>query len=432
MLIPPPRQSVAMLQPATPPVQEGSLIYQIRFILISYISHFRLNKNNLNTPHTQPYDYIITGGGCAGLSLVMRIMKSDVLKNKRILLVEQEAKKSNDRTWCYWEKGKGAFEEIVYKKWDHAWFHADEYSSLKTLTPYQYKMIRGIDFYNHCYDAIKMDDRVDVVNEKVVSLENDAMGVVVKTEFGQYHGQYVFNSILFQQPAKQPNRIYLLQHFKGWIIETEQPSFNPAEATLMDFRVDQGHGTTFVYVMPFSETKALVEYTLFTPSLLEDDEYDKALKQYVENRLFIKNYSVLEREFGVIPMTDHAFPEREGNIIYLGTAGGKTKPSSGYTYRFIQKHVEDLVERLEQSGNPFVSNSPFKKRFLFYDKILLNILNKRTLEGKVIFSFLFKRNKINRLFAFLDNETSFWQEIFLLNTLPHMPFIRSGLAILFG
>jgi lycopene beta-cyclase len=379
---------------------------------------------------TTTYDYIITGGGCAGLSLVMRMLKSDALKNKRILLVEQEAKKSNDRTWCYWEKGEGSFEDIVFKKWDHAWFHADEYSSLKTLAPYQYKMIRGIDFYNHCYDAIKIDDRVNVVNEKVVSIENGATGVVVQTEFGQYHGKYVFNSILFQQPEKQANRIYLLQHFKGWIIETEQPVFKPAEATLMDFRVDQTHGTAFVYVMPFSKTKALVEYTLFTPSLLDDGEYDNTLKQYVENQLSIKNYTVLEKEFGVIPMTDHKFPEREGNIIYLGTAGGKTKPSSGYTYRFIQKHVEALVSRLEVKGDPFISSKPFEKRFLLYDRILLNILSKRTLEGKDIFSMLFKRNKINRLFSFLDNESSMLEELYLMNTLPQWPFIKSGLELI--
>jgi len=379
---------------------------------------------------TKTYDYIITGGGCAGLSLVMRMLKSDVLKNKRILLVEQDSKKMNDRTWCYWEKGEGAFEDIVYKKWDHAWFHADKYSSLKTLAPYQYKMIRGIDFYNHCQSAIENQSSVDVVNEKVVSIENDSGGVLVKTVGGSYHGKYVFNSILFQQPEKQANRIYLLQHFKGWIIETEQPVFKPAEATLMDFRVDQTHGTTFVYVMPFSETKALVEYTLFTASILDDAEYDKALKQYVENQLSITNYTVKEEELGVIPMTDHKFPERDGNIIYLGTAGGKTKPSSGYTYRFIQKHVDALVDRLETKGDPFIGNNPFEKRFFFYDRILLNILYKRTLEGKDIFSLLFKRNKINQIFSFLDNETSMLEELFLLNTLPQWPFIKSGIEIL--
>jgi lycopene beta-cyclase len=114
----------------------------------------------------------------------------------------------------------------------------------------------------------------------------------------------------------------------------------------------------------------------------------------------------------------------------LGTAGGKTKPSSGYTYRFIQKHVEVLVSRLETKGDPFIGNNPFEKRFLLYDRILLNILYKRRLEGKHIFSLLFKRNKINQLFSFLDNESSILEELYLLNTLPQWPFIKSGLELI--
>jgi len=360
----------------------------------------------------------------------MSMLKSDTLKKKRILLIEKEGKKSNDRTWCYWEKGNGAFEDIVFKKWDQAWFHADGYSSLKDLSPYQYKMIRGIDFYEHCHREIsKHSDTVMVLHEEVISIENDLGGAWVKTTEGSYYGKYLFNSIIFQQPTKQKNRIYLLQHFKGWIIETEEPMFNPAEATLMDFRVDQTEGTTFIYVMPFSETKALVEYTLFTSSLLEDNRYEEALAKYIENQMGVKNYRIVEKEFGVIPMTDHPFPERDGNIINLGTAGGKTKPSSGYTYRFIQKHVEALVNQLEAEGDPFVHVTLLGKRFLFYDRILLNVLHKRTLEGKDIFGMLFKRNKINQLFSFLDNETNLWNELFLLNTLPRIPFIRSGLHI---
>jgi lycopene beta-cyclase len=379
---------------------------------------------------TTSYDYIITGGGCAGLSLLMRLLKSEKLKDKSILLIEKEGNKINDRTWCFWEKGQGEFEEIVYKKWDHAWFHGDAYSSLKDLAPYQYKMIRGIDFYNHCDQVIKSSSRVDVLHEKVISLENDAAGVMVKTNNGSYHGKFVFNSILFEEPVKQENRIYLLQHFKGWVIETVDPVFDPGQATLMDFRVDQSEGTTFVYVMPFSSTKALVEYTLFTPSLLNEDDYDKSILKYVEIQLGIRNYQIVEKEFGVIPMTDHVFPVRDGNVIYLGTSGGLTKPSSGYTYRFIQKHIEALITRLEEVGNPFISGNPFQKRFLFYDRILLNILFKRTLEGKHIFSLLFKRNRIDRLFAFLDNESTIWQELILLNTLPRIPFIRSALEIM--
>lgn len=377
------------------------------------------------------YDYIVTGGGCAGLSFIMQVLQTTALQKKRILLIEKEAKNTNDRTWCFWEKGEGFFEKIVYRNWERAWFHANEYSSLKTLAPYKYKMIRGVDFYSHCHEIINNSTRVDHIIEEVSSLENQSDGVIVKTNLAEYHGQYVFNSILFEKPIIQKGYFYLLQHFKGWVIETATASFNPHEATLMDFRVNQQEGTTFFYVMPFSETQALIEFTLFTPSLLDDIIYEESLKNYIEEKLGITNYMVIEKEFGVIPMTDHDFPEGDGRIIHLGTAGGKTKPSSGYTFKFIQKHVSELVLRLQNEGNPIIKSSNIKKRFLWYDRVLLHILFHRKVEGARVFRLLFKRNSIKRLFSFLDNESTINQELILLNTLPQWPFMKAGWKELF-
>ena len=86
--------------------------------------------------------------------------------------------------------------------------------------------------------------------------------------------EQIFNSI-YTPGDDSKNAIKLLQHFKGWVIETGKPFFNPAEATMMDFRVHQQHGTTFAYVLPFSTTSALVEYTLFTKELLQPESMIK-------------------------------------------------------------------------------------------------------------------------------------------------------------
>jgi len=60
-------------------------------------------------PLNKVYDYIIAGGGCAGLSLVMRMLKEPQLSTKKILIIDKDSKQLNDRTWCYWEKGEGFF-----------------------------------------------------------------------------------------------------------------------------------------------------------------------------------------------------------------------------------------------------------------------------------------------------------------------------------
>lgn len=382
-------------------------------------------------PLNKVYDYIIAGGGCAGLSLVMRMLKEPQLSTKKILIIDKDSKQLNDRTWCYWEKGEGFFDEIVYRKWEKAWFHGEGYSSLKGLDPYAYKMIRGIDFYRHCHAQISAHPNVEICLGELKSIHNTSQGVEAIVGDDAYQAQYAFSSILLTQPVLGKDQYDLLQHFKGWVIETPEPVFHSNEATLMDFRVTQEEGTTFVYVMPLSPQRALVEYTLFTHTLLSDDQYDEGLRSYIQQFLQTDDYTIVEQEFGVIPMTDLSFPEREGNIIYMGTAGGQTKPSSGYTFRFIQKKADSIVGRLLLGLHPAAPIKAIEKRFKWFDKVLLHMLARKKMTGKKIFSLLFSRNRISTIFAFLDNETSLLQELRLLNTLPQIPFMRAGWFELF-
>jgi lycopene beta-cyclase len=236
---------------------------------------------------------------------------------------------------------------------------------------------------------------------------------------------------LFERPELAKNQYWLLQHFMGWVVQTERPVFDPAKATLMDFRTGQQRGTSFVYVLPFSATEALVEYTLFSAAVLENGEYDAALRAYLQQYWLIENYKVSDTEFGVIPMTNYSFPARSHHIISIGTAGGQTKGSSGYTFRFIQKHSAALVESLVRCGHPFAP-PPIEKRFHFYDSVLLHILHHRKLEGRAIFEALFRRNEPQQIFKFLDNETTLLEDIRILGTLPIVPLTKAAVTHLAG
>jgi lycopene beta-cyclase len=369
------------------------------------------------------YDYIIAGAGCAGLSLLVHMIESGKLTDKKILLVDKDKKNKNDRTWCFWEKQKGLFEKIVYKEWPQVWFHSKKMSKLFDIAPYTYKMIRGIDFYTYCFDKIKMQKNIDIAYGNVEEI-NSGDETYIKLDGQKITAQYIFNSILFEKPRLSKNEYYLLQHFKGQIIETVKPVFNTAAATLMDFRVHQQYGTAFVYVMPFSETKAMVEYTLFTKDLLQPQQYDDELKIYISEFLQTDSYTITDEEFGVIPMTNHKFPAYTNSIVNIGTAGGQTKASSGYTFRFIQKHAAAITEQLIKKNNPFVNAS--SKRFGFYDSVLLNILYNKLLCDE-IFTDLFKKNKPQQVLRFLDNETSLAEELKIFSTLPTLPFLKSAI-----
>jgi lycopene beta-cyclase len=386
------------------------------------ITKSAISKKNVD------FDYIIAGAGCAGMSLALHMIASGKFNDKQVLLVDRDLKKSNDRTWCFWERGKGLFEDIVYRQWQKLWFHGTGFSSEVNIDPYHYKMIRGIDFYNYCLKTIRGQRNFSVIHDTVEdTFSEENTGVIVNGE--RIRSSFVFNSILFQKPALSPKQYWLLQHFKGLLIETDTPVFDPEVATLMDFRMDQQPGTAFCYVLPFSPTRAMVEYTLFSPELLKPEAYDSGLEQYIGKVLRIPSYRILDQEFGVIPMTNFKFPRRKGNIINIGTAGGQTKGSSGYTFNFIQKHSAELVQQLHSAGTP--SPSANKKRFSFYDSVLLNILQKRTLEGKDIFTRLFKSNKPGLVFKFLDNETSLSEDLRIISTLPTAPFTKAAIQQLF-
>jgi lycopene beta-cyclase len=353
------------------------------------------------------------------------MIDSGKFSDKRILLVDKEEKNKNDRTWCFWETNAGLFENCVYKRWDKMWFHDIGFSELLDILPYQYKMIRGLDFYKHCFAVIGNQQNIDIVYGNVKGIKNEDGKAILLINDERIEAEYIFNSILFEKPALKSNEHYLLQHFKGWIIETPVPAFNPSEATMMDFRVDQQGGTTFVYVMPFSETKALVEYTLFSEVLLQPQQYDDALKNYISMYLKIENYSLLEEEFGVIPMTNHRFPGNNNNVINIGTAGGQTKASSGYTFKFIQKHSKAIVDQFVKTGKPDVS--VFSKRFHFYDSVLLEVLAGKKLSARNIFTPIIKKNKPQHLLRFMDNESSLSEDLKIISSLPTWPFLKAAM-----
>ena len=386
---------------------------------------FSFQLSFLNSPST--YDYIIAGAGCAGLSLAVHLIHSGQFSNKRILIIDKDQKQKNDRTWSFWETEPGLFESIVYRKWKHTWFHSENFSRLLDLSPYEYKMIRGIDFYKYCFNIIQQQPNFEIRYGEIKSMSNENSLAVVQLNEETISAEYIFNSLLLEKPVLKEKDYYLLQHFKGWIIETDTPVFNPSEATLMDFRTSQQHGTTFVYVKPFSETKALIEYTLFTEKLLEPSQYDDGLKDYISRFLKIESYKITEEEVGIIPMTNYKFPAVDGRIVNIGTAGGQTKASSGYTFRFIQKHSARLVENLIKRNNPFIALPGGPPRFKFYDSTLLHILKHNKLPGDQIFTRLFKKNKPQQVLRFLDNESSIGDELKIISSLPTLPFLKAAL-----
>jgi lycopene beta-cyclase len=378
------------------------------------------------------YDYIIAGSGLAGLSLLHQLLSSQTLKEKKILVIDSAKKNLNDRTWCFWEKENGPFESLVCHSWDTLQFFSPQVSKEFRMKEYRYKMVQSGAFYSQVLSLAKGTSTVSFVEEEILAIQEEAEGASVKTTQALYTGQYVFNSTPLFNP-KMDEKNTLLQHFMGWFIKTDSPAFNSKVATLMDFTLPQTHGATFMYMLPTSPTEALVEYTLFSPAVLDEREYIQALENYISQKLGIHHYQITHQEFGVIPMSKAKFQASIGDhqrIINIGTAGGHTKPSTGYTFQFVQKHMAKISHALAQGNHPLVAMSLREKMFLWYDMTLLEVLISKRLTGEQIFSHLFAKVDPERILAFLANESTFWEEFGIRNAVPQLPFITSGVKVL--
>ena len=377
------------------------------------------------------YDYIIIGAGAAGLMLADAMCKDDFFKHKSILILDKDTKKANDRTWCYWEAGEGQFDTIVHKTWHHIYFAGKKFSKRFKIAPYTYKMIRGIDFYTHILQRIEKHPGVVFEQAEVTHANDDGTLVTVKTSEKTYTGDKVFNSLFSYDMATHQSKYPVLQqHFVGWFVKTPKPIFDSDQATYMDFSIAQKENTRFMYVLPTSENEALIEYTLFSEYLLPKEEYETAIKNYLANDLGCSEYEITDSEMGSIPMTAYDFKEHHSkNMRYIGTAGGWAKPSTGYTFRSTAKKTPKLLAHIK-SDKPLNTLS-YRTKFWYYDLLFIDVLFNDNAQGYNIFETLFKNRKPQQVFKFLDEETSFIEDVGNMMGSPIVPFTKALFRRLF-
>lgn len=372
------------------------------------------------------YDYVMAGGGMAGLSLAHAIVTGPD-PQARILIADPETKGDNDRTWCFWAREEGPFEEIVSSRWPRLRFAAHDWMRDFDLGDYEYRMIRGADFYRATLDALEAAPRVEFLREAVTTISDTCEGVEVGTDGGRFSARFAFDSRF--DPAEYEQRSgphhYLKQHFLGWTVETSDDRFDPQIATLFDFRTPQHGEMRFVYVLPFSPRRALVEYTLFSADLLSDEEYVTGLESYLRDVLGLRDYRVVERERGVIPMTDEPVRRRQGaHTLAIGTRGGTVKASTGYAFARTQRDTAAIVGSIERHGHPF-SLPRLPRRFRALDTTLLQVMYRRGELSEAAFTAMFRNNPIERMLRFLDERSTVRQTLAIMASVPIGPFLRA-------
>ena len=379
----------------------------------------------------QHYDFILAGGGAAGLSLALHLVDSP-LTDRSILVLDQDPKEQDDRTWGFWTNRSGPWDEIVCRSWNRMQIAGEatdgkDYSNWIDLQNYRYRAIRGLDFYRFARRKLSAHSNVEFRQGVVTGVEDGEKGALVHVDGQTMSGGWVFDSIFRRGDGQATTEGFhnLKLLFKGWEIETANAVFDPQTIKLLDFRTPQNHDVRFFYVLPYTPSRALVEYTLFTQTPPKRSEYEAALRSYIVDTLGISDFDIAREESGGLPVTDRPFPRRTGErIMTIGAKGGRLKPTTGYAFTRIQKDSERIVRSLVKRGHPF--DVPGDSQvFGALDAILLEIMQNQGDQIKPVFTALFRNNPIERILRFLDEEASLAEIGALMASLPPGLFLRT-------
>ena len=228
---------------------------------------------------------------------------------------------------------------------------------------------------------------------------------------------FIFNSV----PSIKKNHLNLWQHFCGVEIETQNDFFDDEIFNLMDFDCDQRESVHFFYTLPFSKTRALVETTWL--SRMNDNsqkDYDNQIKDYIENNLNLKNYKIIYKEQGAIPLFYPTYEETK-NKINIGTAGGMTRLSTGYTFLNIQEHSKFICKNIENISK--AKKFEISKKYKFLDDIFLRVLDENPKMMPDIFFKMFKSSP-KTVIKFLSNKSNLLEDLSIILKMPKWTFIK--------
>ena len=349
------------------------------------------------------FDYIIIGGGCAGLSLAYELEIHNKLKDKTLAIIEPRLEYRKDKTWSFWKTTDHNFDDCIKKSWKNFSINIPNETSYLECINYPYQSIDSGLYY-----------------EKINSRLNHNTNIFFFKDLNEINSNnsFIFNSV----PSIEKNYNNLWQHFCGVEIETQNNFFDDKIFNLMDFDCEQRESVHFFYTLPYSKNKALVETTwLSKMNENSQKDYDKQIKNYIENDLNLKNYKITYREEGAIPLFYPSYKE-EKNKINIGTVGGMTRLSTGYTFLNIQEHSRYLRENIENISK--AKKFEIKKKYQFLDNIFLRVLEKNPEIMPDIFFKMFKSSP-KTVIKFLSNKSNFLEDLSIILKMPKWTFVKA-------
>ena len=374
-------------------------------------------------------DLIILGGGCAGLSLALRLCALGTACPKT-LVIEQRPAYYNDRTWCFWGDSETKVESLVSHEWQWLELTSGKRAVLFDCGSNSYQMIAASDFYAYARQAIQQTTSVRLNLGTAVTAEpiKVATGWCVETD----QGKVIAKMVVDTRPGQtcDSKNAVLWQSFYGHEVACEVESFDSQRAVLMAFTTTTFNQIAFTYILPISRHRALIEATVFGPQPLKAIDLTEQL-EVAKIRCLDKNNSFIVRsESGTLPMGLTNRPNSIGlgqGHIKVGVMSGAARPSSGFAFQRIQHWAEQCCLSIAQGNGPVGhAKDPLIMRMM--DHLFLKVIASKPQLAPDLFLSIFEKANSASVIRFLSGRCTSKDYFQIMSALPSSHFIRQLLS----
>jgi lycopene beta-cyclase len=245
------------------------------------------------------YDLIIIGAGAAGLSLLLALDETGYTQS--VKLVERSSGPQNDRIWSFWNNDSvpDYLKAIITGEWQTWAISADDCCYSMSHAYHRYCSIRSESLNKLVLEQMQTKAHFNIeFNCDVVSVDSVSDHALVTTQSGQLTARWVVDT---RPPPLKTHHDGLLQCFYGEEVVTEGEVFNPSSVKLMQQLANSKLGIEFIYILPFSANHALVEFTCFSPIVLERSVLQARLKTIMQEIVARRNMRLSGRNAQYCP-----------------------------------------------------------------------------------------------------------------------------------
>ena len=287
-----------------------------------------------------PFDYLLVGGGLQNALIALAVWAKR--PGARLCLIERSAEVGGNHLWCFHAADLGRAGEtlvapLVARRWPS---YSVRFPSFERTLESPYAAVTSAALARVVREAFADRNGSELRLEQSVTSVSEHGAVLASGE--AISARLVIDA---RGPEAHTNEHVIgYQKFVGLELELARPT-ELSEPIVMDATVKQEDGFRFVYTLPLSPTRVLVEDTYFSDHEgLDRSKLNERALAYAHG-LGLDVARISREETGILPLTAAAHAPRASSPFRAGYAGGFFHPTTGYSFPIAMRLALHIAER---------------------------------------------------------------------------------------